>query len=188
MVSRILKRPRTVAGKRKLPRTRTSSVPGGVVGVSWSGFLRKGFVGGKGEHTIAGFVEAVRRVAVGGEDRDAVAELLEADGGVEDEALGAADAEVWVEEYDALALGHYGGCVWGRIGRTVGSFRVSLEGDGGLARGRLHGWGTSDIGRMRGIDVGGDAHCVSISEGVMRVCGKRVADEVKRVHTVLHPR
>lgn len=35
-----------------------------------------------------------------GEDDDAVATLLQADGGVDDEALGAADAEVRVEEDD----------------------------------------------------------------------------------------
>ncbi|KAL9032097.1 MAG: hypothetical protein Q9214_008111, partial [Letrouitia sp. 1 TL-2023] len=59
---------------------------------------------------VAGLVEAVRRVPVGGEDDDGVAEGLEREGGVEDEALGAADAEVRVEEDDAFgAVGRGGG-------------------------------------------------------------------------------
>lgn len=39
-----------------------------------------------------------------GEDDDAVAAPLQADGGVDDEALGAADAEVRVEEDDCAAV------------------------------------------------------------------------------------
>ena len=42
------------------------------------------------------------RVAVAGEDRHFVAEILKADGGVDDEAFGAADAEIWVEEDDVV--------------------------------------------------------------------------------------
>jgi len=53
-----------------------------------------------GEPTVAALVEAVRGVAVVGEDDDAVAALLQADGGVDDEPLGAADAQVRVEEDD----------------------------------------------------------------------------------------
>lgn len=53
----------------------------------------------------ASFVEAVGGVAVGGVDCDGVAEGLEGEGGVEDEAFGAADAEVGVEEYDAFGGG-----------------------------------------------------------------------------------
>lgn len=61
------------------------------------------------EGAVAGFVEAVRRVPVGGEDGDRVAEGLEREGGVEDEALGAADAEVRVEEDDAFGVVRWGG-------------------------------------------------------------------------------
>ena len=38
------------------------------------------------------------RIAVVGVDDDFVPKGLQADGGVDDEALGAADAEVWVDE------------------------------------------------------------------------------------------
>ena len=103
------KRPRKVAG-RKLPRTRTSSVPIRIGRVSLGDLERGGDREGvgieKGWHTVAGLIEAMRRVAVRGEDRDAVAEVLQTDRGVDDEALGAADAEVGVEEYDTLAVGH----------------------------------------------------------------------------------
>ena len=58
--------------------------------------------------TVAGFVEAMRRVAVGGEDCDAVAKLLKPDGGIDNEPLCAAYAEVGVEEYDTLSRRHYG--------------------------------------------------------------------------------
>lgn len=54
--------------------------------------------------TVAALVEAVARVAVVGEDDDAVAAPLQADGGVDDEALRAADAEVWVEEDDGAVV------------------------------------------------------------------------------------
>jgi len=49
------------------------------------------------------------RVAVRGEDGDGVAPVLEADGGVDDEAFGAADAEVGVEEDDVFLLFAHGG-------------------------------------------------------------------------------
>jgi hypothetical protein len=42
--------------------------------------------------TISGFFEAMRRVAVRCEDGDFVAEVLETDGGVDDEPFGTADA------------------------------------------------------------------------------------------------
>lgn len=63
--------------------------------------------------TVASFVEAMGPVAVRGEDGDGVAQVLEADGGVDDEAFGAADAEVRVKEDDVLLLcahGGFGGC------------------------------------------------------------------------------
>lgn len=57
------------------------------------------------ERAIAGFVEAVLGIAVGGEDGDFVAEVLEADCCVDDEAFSAADAEVGVEEDYVLGFG-----------------------------------------------------------------------------------
>lgn len=42
------------------------------------------------------------------EDGDPVAQALQADGGVDDEPFGAADAEVGVDEYD-VAFGRGGG-------------------------------------------------------------------------------
>ena len=94
------KRPRRWDGIRVLPRTRTSRVPGGggqgvIIGLGRGG----------GGQTIAGFVEAVVGVAVAGEDDDFVAALLKADGGVDDESLGAADAEVGVQKDYGLFLG-----------------------------------------------------------------------------------
>lgn len=50
-------------------------------------------------HTIAALVKAVVGIAVVGVDDDVGAPVLEADGGVDDEALGAADAQVRVEEH-----------------------------------------------------------------------------------------
>lgn len=55
--------------------------------------------------TIAGFIEAVVRVAVACKDDDLVAAFLQADGRVDDETLCAADAEVGVQEDDRLLLG-----------------------------------------------------------------------------------
>lgn len=46
------------------------------------------------ESAVAGFVEAVTRVAVAREDDDSVAALLQANGSVHDQALGAADAQI----------------------------------------------------------------------------------------------
>ena len=59
------------------------------------------------QRTISGLVEAVRRVAVRCENGHFVAEVLETDGGVDDEPLGAPDAQIGVEEDNAvLALLH----------------------------------------------------------------------------------
>ncbi len=55
----------------------------------------------------------MRRIAVRGEDCDGVAEVLQADGGVDDEAFCTADAEVGVEEYHVLfLLAHRIFCWW----------------------------------------------------------------------------
>jgi hypothetical protein len=61
-------------------------------------------VGGSAR-TVAGLGEAVRRVAVRGEDGDLVAAALQADGGVNDQLLGAAYAQVWVQEGNRLGHG-----------------------------------------------------------------------------------
>ena len=47
------------------------------------------------------------RITVPGEDCDFVPARLQADGGVDDEALGAPDAEVWVEEDDVVLLARH---------------------------------------------------------------------------------
>ena len=52
------------------------------------------------QHTVADLVEAVAAIAVAREDDDAVAALLQTDGGVDDQPLGAAYAEVWVQKHD----------------------------------------------------------------------------------------
>ena len=54
--------------------------------------------------TIASLVEAVLRVAVRCEDGDLVPAALQADSGVDDEALSAANTQIWVEEDDVLLL------------------------------------------------------------------------------------
>jgi hypothetical protein len=54
--------------------------------------------------TIARLVEAVPRVAVRGEDGDRVPAALQGHGGVHDETLGAANAQVRVEEDSVLLL------------------------------------------------------------------------------------
>lgn len=56
------------------------------------------------ESAVAGFVEAVTRVAVAREDDDSVAALLQANGSVHDQALGAADAQIRVQKDDRLAF------------------------------------------------------------------------------------
>lgn len=88
-------------GMSQLPRTRTSRVPEEVS----EGQLR----GESGSCTIVAFVEAVGWIAVVGVDDYFVAAGLEADCGVDDETLGAADAEVWMEEDDgAWEFGRHG--------------------------------------------------------------------------------
>lgn len=62
------------------------------------------------EGAVAGFVEAVLRVAVGGEDCDFVAKILQAYGCVYYEAFCAADPKVGVEEDYVLGFGFGGHC------------------------------------------------------------------------------
>lgn len=97
----MVRRERMEGGTRELPRTRTSSVPGGLA----TGECREGVSrdGNRRWFTIAALVEAVGRIAVVGEDDDFVAAGLEADCCVDDEAFRAADAEVRMEEDDCAA-------------------------------------------------------------------------------------
>ena len=71
------------------------------------------------------------RVAVGRENRDFVAPILQPHGGVDDEAFGAADAQVRVEKDDVFARGHawkVGGCMCdGRLRRRDGFARDRAE-------------------------------------------------------------
>jgi hypothetical protein len=87
--------------------------------------------------TVAALLEAVLGVAVVGEDDDAVAALLQAHGGVDDEAFGAADAQVRVEE-DEGALGAAVGIAAGAVGGGVRrGYGESLGGHGCGCRWRL---------------------------------------------------
>ena len=63
--------------------------------------------------TIAGFLKAMAGIAVRGVDGDRVAAVLEADSCVDDETLGAADAEIGM--YKEEALGHGCGCGCGCV-------------------------------------------------------------------------
>jgi hypothetical protein len=56
--------------------------------------------------TVARLVEAVLRVAVGGEDGDTVSAALQRHGGVDDQPLGSANTQVRVEEDGVLLRGH----------------------------------------------------------------------------------
>jgi hypothetical protein len=73
--------------------------------------------------TVAGLVEAVLRVAVRREDGDRVPAPLEGDGGVDDQALRPANAQVRVEEDGVLLLrGHVcAGMLAARCGVDTGS-------------------------------------------------------------------
>jgi hypothetical protein len=73
--------------------------------------------------TIARFVEAMSAVAVRREDGDFVPATLQRNGGVDDETLGAADAEVWVEEDGVLLLRRHG-LAWGELELTVDWFGI----------------------------------------------------------------
>jgi hypothetical protein len=59
--------------------------------------------------TVARFVKAVSRVAVRREDGDRVAAFLQRDCRIYNETLGAANAEIWVEE-DGVLLRLRHGC------------------------------------------------------------------------------
>lgn len=76
------------------------------------------------EGPVAGLLEAVRLVAVGGVNRDAVAAVLEGQGHVEDQTFGAAYAEVRVDDGDfreAGAWGRHCGIVVSPTGRAITS-------------------------------------------------------------------
>lgn len=69
--------------------------------------------------TVAALVKAVARVAVVGEDDDAVAAFLQADSSVDDEAFCAADAQVWMEKDDCFIFGRGVGFALGRGRRRL---------------------------------------------------------------------
>lgn len=56
--------------------------------------------------TITSFLEAVARIAMRRKDGDFVATRLKTDSGINDQSLGTANAQIWVEEDDALLLCH----------------------------------------------------------------------------------
>lgn len=73
--------------------------------------------------TIAGFVEAVGGVAMRSKYGNFVSAILEADGSIYDQALGSADAQVWVEEHNVLSFRSHGTNVScsglrGRVGKV----------------------------------------------------------------------
>ena len=57
---------------------------------------------GQKEHTIPCLVEAMLRVAMAREDDNVIATVLQADGGVDHEPLGASDSQVGMQEDDGL--------------------------------------------------------------------------------------
>jgi hypothetical protein len=63
----------------------------------------------RGRLTVAGFVKAVPRVAVRSKDGDLVSTALQRNGSVDDEPLGAANAEVRMQEDKVLLLLGHGG-------------------------------------------------------------------------------
>ena len=95
-------------GKMASPRTRTSRVPSGD-SQPLHALARLGLpvARGKGHvqwisRTIAGLFEAVVGVAVRSQNGDFVAEPLEANRGVDYQPLGAANAEIGMDEDHAL--------------------------------------------------------------------------------------
>ena len=63
-----------------------------------------------GRHTIARFVEAVLGVTVARKNCHLMPPFLKADCGIDDQAFGAANAQVWVEEDDMLRLRFFRHC------------------------------------------------------------------------------
>lgn len=59
-------------------------------------------IGDRAIETIASFVKAVSRVAVGGVDCDFVASILQTHSCVDDQTLSTANSQVWVDEEDPL--------------------------------------------------------------------------------------
>lgn len=79
--------------------------------------------------TVYSLIEAMSRVSVRSEDGDPVPEILETDGGVDDQPLGAADAEIGVDEHD-VACPLAGGLGW-RWSHCDYQKRVSRRGSRG---------------------------------------------------------
>jgi hypothetical protein len=57
-----------------------------------------------GGHTIARFVEAVLGITVARKNCHLMPPFLETDGGIDDQAFSASNAQIWVEEDDVLCL------------------------------------------------------------------------------------
>lgn len=64
----------------------------------------------RGVHTIARFVEAMLGIAMARKNCHLMAPLLKADGGINNQAFSAANAQVWVEEDDMLRLRFFRHC------------------------------------------------------------------------------
>jgi hypothetical protein len=70
--------------------------------------------------TISSLVEAVFWIAVAGENDHFVTQVLESDGGIDDESLGTANAEIRVQEYYCFGL-----LLWSHFrGHVVGMFEA----------------------------------------------------------------
>lgn len=63
-----------------------------------------------GRHTIARFVEAVLRIAVARKNCHLMAPFLETNGSIDNQALSASNAQIWVEEDNMLCLRFFRHC------------------------------------------------------------------------------
>lgn len=64
----------------------------------------------KGRRTIARFIEAVLWITVARKNCHLMPAFLKADGGIDNQAFGAANAQVWVEEDDMFRLRFFRHC------------------------------------------------------------------------------
>ena len=93
--------PRICGGMAVLPRIRTSRVPGGEIALL---VIDQKKQKDPSNLTIAGFIKAVTWIAVTSEDGDMVPSALETDCCVDHQSLGAADAEIRMDEDDVFLL------------------------------------------------------------------------------------
>lgn len=63
-----------------------------------------------GRHTITRFVEAVLGIAMARKNCHLMPPFLKADGGIDDQALSASNAQIWVEEDDMFCLRFFRHC------------------------------------------------------------------------------